>query len=449
MRILLLASHDKTQGKPTLGLLYLAAYARKVLGDFLTIKVVDHLIPLDSVVEFCPDIVGICVFTHQANIIKAWVDDLRKCIQVPIVLGGPHISAMPEWLPATCNVGVIGEGEITFSEVLQHCLEHDGKINPNKLSLICGVVFRNNQGGLEISAPRERVQDLDNIPFPDRDLIELENYLDRSNVFGNIFGRGTHMITSRGCPFECVYCSSNAFWGRRVRYHSPEYVVKEIALLIEKYNVEYIHIYDDLFIGKQSRVKEISDLIEYYGINKKVQFGIYATVNMINDEICVLLKKMGVINIDFGFESGTPRILEFLKAGAMTREQIINAVKVCKKHGFMVGGGFILGAPGETKQEMLDTLAFIKELDLTKFAHYILRPFPGTPLWNIAKEKGIVDDTMDFSLLELKKMGGYQDEKILRPLTNEVSTEDLIDVYNLFEEERSRKFSYRWDVERN
>ena len=446
MKILLIAGNSTSQGKPNLGLLYLASYMRKSYPD-VVFKYMDHIQDSFQEIEsYSPDVIGISALTVQIERVKRWTGKVKAIMDVPIIIGGPHISALPSHLPESCDMGVIGEGEETFRELIGYLLENQYDVCHDKLKRIRGIVFRDRFGNIFKAPKRPSIQSLDEIPFPARDIIDIEKYITENNVIGKHIGRGTFMFTSRGCPYNCVFCSSSAFWGKP-RYNSPERVIEEIRFLVEEYKVDIIHIYDDLFAFEKKRLGKIVSFIESEGIHKKVKFGLYSRPNVFDKALCRLLKRMNVVNIDFGFESGSPRVLEFLKSGTVTIEQSMRAVRLCKDFGFEVNGTFIIGNPDETEDEMMATLRLIKEMDIEKFTHFILCPYPGTPLWEWAKAKGMVSEDMDFSQLDIKKRGGFEQQDIDRQivLTDKVDKHRFFEIYNLIEKERENNFNYRWD----
>jgi len=221
--------------------------------------------------------------------------------------------------------------------------------------------------------------------------------------------------------------------------------------LIDIYNVELIHIYDSLFPADRQRLRLVTELIEQKGINKRVEIGLFSRVDLIDDEICCLLKRMGVIHIDIGMESGNQRILDFLNK-KITIKQIETAVSLCKKHRISVGGTFIIGSPTETEEEMLNTLEFIKKLKLDKFYFYTLTPFPGTPLYDYCIVHDLLPKELNFESFRqqtisespFRKMKAEEiinNQQIL--LTKEVSPQKYSEIYNKFVDEKARLYNLK------
>lgn len=182
-----------------------------------------------------------------------------------------------------------------------------------------------------------------------------------------------------------------------MRFHSAEYVIDEIKLLVEKYNIHYINFWDDLFHANVKRLRKIVKLFKQEKLD--VECGGQCHARLFNDEVAGLLKQMNFVYCGFGMESAVPRILKYLKCGATTVEDNYRAVRLCRKYDMMVGSGFILGSEGETEEDVQANVDFIKETKLDSYNFYTLTPYPGTPLWEEAKRKGIVSEDMDFSVL--------------------------------------------------
>jgi radical SAM superfamily enzyme YgiQ (UPF0313 family) len=438
-KLALIVADKEPQGAPFLGVAYLASYVRKYL-NLSNIKIFSYILKdFTELEDFSPDIVGISAMSPQFPAAIELSKKIKKELGVPIIVGGSHISALPELLPESCDIGVIGEGEQTLLELIS--LYTSKGWDKRSLYKIKGIAFRDDEK-IVVTNRRERIKPLDKIPYPARDSLDMEHFLQTGNTFGPHFGRGTHMFTSRGCPYNCVFCSSVAFWGKSL-LHSPEYTVGEIKALIETYGVELIHLYDDLFLINKKRLALISELIDSVGINKKVKFGILGRVDLFDEEICKYLKKMNVIHVNFGMESGCQRVLDFLKNKTITIQQTMDAVKLAKEYGFTVDGSFIIGSPDETEEEMLETLEFIKSLQLDKFAHFILTPYPGSDLWKIAEELGVVSEEMDWSRLWMSRrhLRNVEDQLVLN---KSISKERLFEIWKIFEKERLKLFDYNW-----
>lgn len=387
------ASTHLSGGTPPLGLGYLSSYLKKYL-DVNTV-LIDGAIG-ESIIEGIrkekPDVVGVTSTTLEFSEAERIGREIKSRFDVPILIGGVHISALPHTLPRCFDIGVIGEGEQTLLELMELYLKR-GSFSQEDLKRTKGVCFH-QRDEVVITEERELIKPLDRIPYPDRELFKMEKYYLKKGPFG----RETSMITSRGCPYRCVFCHSSRFW-KTVRFHSPEYVVGEIKHLTERYRVKYIIIFDDIFHLSKRRVKKIVSLLLNEKINEEVKFGIQARAGLLDKETRKLLKEMGVIYLGFGLESGSEKTLKFLKKGTVTVEDNKRAAKLAKQFGFKIGSGFMIGNPDETIEDLQLTYKFMVDNPLNVMNVYITTPLPGTELWEYAKKLGLVSEHMQWSKL--------------------------------------------------
>lgn len=401
---------------PPLGLCYLASSLEKGGHD---VKIIDAEVEgmdipklLKIVKSYSPDLVGITSTTpifHQA---KKLAEGIKKEMSIPIVIGGPHTTVMPEQSMAACNAfdyGIYGEGERTISE-FTHALE-DGET----LNNIEGLLFRAN-GKVVKNKPVKFEPNLDAIPFPNRSLLDIDKYLWSVPKKGIV--KFTTIMTSRGCPFNCIFCSQRTMFGTNVRYRTPGNILDEIEHIVNDLKINHIQFIDDTLTLKKDRVYEICKGILERGIN--VTWEGWTRANSVDEEMLRLMKRAGFIRVAFGIESGNPDILKVVKKG-VTLEQVKNAFKIAKKVGLETRGSVMLGHPYETKKTAMDTLNFIKNLKDCDQVHLnITTPYPGTELYRIAQnsEGGMRLLTNDFS--EYKRYGDAVIE------VNDLTREDLI-----------------------
>lgn len=412
---------------PSLGLGYLASYAKKY-GDFEDIKIIENEKEvLNLVKKGKVDIVGIKTVTpsykKSLNLAKK-IKAINK--HIPIILGGPHVTSMPDRLDKTFDIGVIGEGEETFLELLK-IYRRDRKFDIENLKKVNGIAYH-NQSKVIITEKRMPIKDLDLIPMPAFNLYD-KKYLTPSEVLCTHKKYvGMSIMTSRGCPYRCIYCQAVSQWGN-FRMHSAKRVVDEIKYLHNHFGVNGIAIVDDLFIANKKRVDEIVDLLEKEGLLGKIEYLVSGRANLINEELLKKLKKMGVVQISLGFETGSDRLLRYLKKDSVTVEQNFNAAKLIKKSGIKVYGLFMLGSPTETKEEMLETLEFFKKLDIDTASITITCPLPGTELWDDLYKRNIVNYDMDWDDFMNPV---YTPEKQLY-INDIVSHEEFIKIYKEFQ----------------
>ncbi|MFH1562156.1 MAG: radical SAM protein [Nitrospirota bacterium] len=373
---------------PPLGLALIAGYLQKhtnfkveiidALAEKLGIEEIENQVRQKS-----PDVVGITTTTFTLidvlNIANA-VKKVNKNIYV--VLGGPHLMIYPQETLTQKDVDavVIGEGEVTFCELVEHL--SDGK----PLDEIKGVGFKKEaclvDGKIIINQPREYIQDMDSLPFPARELLPLERYY-------SIHGQKEKMTTiffSRGCPYNCLFCY-HAF-GKKFRFRSPANVVDELQEIINL-GIKEIFFFDDLFTAKKDVAMGICEEI----IKRKLDivWEVRARINTVDKELLQKLKQAGCRRISYGVEAGTDRILKVLRKG-ITIQQVIEVFKLTKTVGLITYADFMIGSPSETRQEILETIRFVQKLkpDFAQFS--ITTPYPHTDLYQLGLEKKIFED---------------------------------------------------------
>ena len=406
---------------PNLGLGYLASFLRSYVDD-VDVRLVDRDLG-EALVEFQPDLVGISSVSQNYNRAKR-LARLSRQAGALVVVGGPHISAIPQTLSQDMDLGVVGEGEETLAEIVRTLRECGPQPDMSCFAKVPGLVFRSPDGTIHRTSPRSPIVPLDRIPFPARDL------LPRNSSY-------YHMISSRGCPYNCVFCSSTRFWNS-VRFHSPEYVVHEIETILDEYQPQYLTFFDDLFIASRKRLGRIVELIREKGIHKRVVFQVTVRANLVNEETVALWRQMNVFDTIIGLESGNERTLKFLK-GNVTLEQNQRAVQLLHDGGIGISATFVIGAPHETRAEILQTLDFIRRSPLDEARTYILTPLPGTPVWEYARERGLVSDDMDWDQLDLTE---NPSNKIV--LSETLTVEEMDELYALFDRERMSRHLRRF-----
>lgn len=387
MRLVLVNPWTFPATTPHFGLLCVASYLKSHM-DSVDISIIESEDPLSEIQKAKPDIVGITSNSEGFSKAIDTATKLKSQSGVPVIIGGVHISALPQTLPKCFDIGVIGEGEQTMLEILK-MFQRYGDFPKEELENTKGLVFH-GRNGTEITKPREQIKNIDDLSFPARDLVPMEAYFKRQlNLFG--VKRVVSIMTSRGCPYRCVYCGSPTHW-KGVRFHSVDYVLKEINHIIDTYQADGIMFWDDLFIAPPSRLKEMAQLVKKEGINKRVTFWGYVRANLITPGTCELLKEMNVRRAIFGLETGSERILRYLKKNSVALEDNKRAVELCRNYGITTSSGFMIGTPGETVEDLEQTYKFMKRYPLDNTQIYTLTPYPGTEVWEIAKSKGLVSD---------------------------------------------------------
>jgi len=373
---------------PPLGLMYLASYLLK--NSTHSVKIIDcelekinHEQLREILINEKPDVVGITTMTFTLPAVLSLVDLIKEIDPaIKTVLGGPHVFIYPK---ETINLPgidflVLGEGEITFKELLDNLYE------PAVLRQIKGLVFKD---GKEIvnTGLRPAIADLDELPFPARELLPYERYHSALSEKYPV----TTMFTSRGCPFNCLFCD-RPHLGKNFRCRSASNVVKEMETCAQM-GIKEIFIYDDTFTVNRQRVVDICQKIISRGIN--INWDIRARVDTVDLELLTLMKQAGCVRIHYGVEAGTQKILNVLRKG-ITIEKVINTFANTQKLGIMTLAYFMIGSPEETKEDIAETikLALAIKPDFVSFS--ITTPYPSTPLYQMGLDSGVL--TSDYWL---------------------------------------------------
>jgi anaerobic magnesium-protoporphyrin IX monomethyl ester cyclase len=329
-----------------------------------------------------PDIIGLTAtvleIARSCDISK----ELKKALPDSLlVIGGPHVTSLPTETMKNSgfDIGAIGEGEMTMLEIAQHV-----ENNNFDFSDVDGIIYRNN-GELKINKPRAYIQDLDSLPFPARHLFPpLSDYSPVPASYIKLpLG---HMMTSRGCPFQCIFCDRKVF-GNMTRMRSPKNVVDELEELINVHGAKEVKFFDDTFTLDQDRAFKIFDEMERRDI--KIPWSCLTRVNVVSRELLFRMKEMGCWQVAFGLESGDQDMLNRMKKG-ITLEQSRNAVRWTKEAGLNVRAYFVIGMPSETLESISKTSKFAQSLPIDVVTFYTLTLYPGNELYEIAKREGTI-----------------------------------------------------------
>ncbi|MGF1573347.1 MAG: B12-binding domain-containing radical SAM protein [Sumerlaeia bacterium] len=374
---------------PPLGIGYLSAWVKQHCPHVTTSF--HHTV--DELVHAKPDLIAVSSTTENfTDATKIATEAKDRLNGVPVVLGGMHITSIPHMLPKVYDCGVVGEGENVFLDLVRLYDASPNRI-PSELDLakLNGICWHQN-GRVVINPSSELIKNLDDLPYPDRETIDHGWKLDASDTI--------HLISSRGCPYKCSFCSSSLHW-KRFRFFSPEYVAKEIEYLRERYNPEILYFFDDLFVGHIGRWRKVVQLFRERKIHEGVQFRAYARVDLLTDQMAEEFDELNFRFIDFGLESNSQKILNYLTKTRVTPEINQQALDLCFKHNISVGANFIIGSPDESTEDFNLTYKFAEEnrIKIDRCSVGPLQPLPGTPIWNEAKSKGLVSDDMDFGYL--------------------------------------------------
>jgi anaerobic magnesium-protoporphyrin IX monomethyl ester cyclase len=379
---------------PPMGLLYLASSVKKAHGGRFQVEVLDTQVERMSydqirrhLADHKPNVVGVSSMTFLLmDSLK--VASIAKEVDpgIHVVIGGTHPTIYPEEMLSHTHIDsiVMGEGEHAFPELLAALDEG------RSLSGIAGVGFRES-GRIVVNPQGDFIQNLDALPFPDRDLLPTEKYY---NVLGDSKVVMTSLVTSRGCPFKCTFCTPKD--GKVCRMRSPENVVDEIEECYKK-GITDFDIVDDTFTLNKKRALAICDLILERGL--KITMDLRARVDTVNQELLDRMAEAGCNRVRFGVESGDPGVLRNIMKG-ITLEQVREAYRMAKKTGMVTFSYFMLGMPGETEVEIRKSLDLAKEI-APDFAQFLIfTPFPATPVYEEGMRQGILkgDYWREFSL---------------------------------------------------
>lgn len=398
MRVTLIYPRDIHETRfPPLGLMYIGAVLKNA-GH--SVKIIDPASQdtgfIKTVQDFNPQIIGISIMTTSYPRAVNLLRKLREKIpDVVYCAGGIHVTALPIKTLEDLNLDfvVIGEGEFTMREVCER-LENGGNLDGVK-----GIIYRDrSKDKLINNGPRDFIQNLDDLPFPNRDLLpSFEKYLLPSGViYGFYFQRSTTIFASRGCPFHCIYCGSHLIFGRKVRLRSVDNVIAEIEDLIKKYDIEALYFLDDTFTLNSKWVTEFCRQMR----EKKIQisWACQARVDTVSEDLLSTMKRAGCVSVEFGVESGSDEVLKVMKKG-ISREKIIKAFDDIRKVGLTSSAYFMLGNPGEKHEDINQTFKVAKRIKANRTRFYFTVPFPGTELDRMAKENSWYSPDMNFTEL--------------------------------------------------
>lgn len=369
---------------PHLGILYIAAYLRekglkdiRVIDDYFLNLTTDQL---ENEIKQA-DVVGVTGSTCQFK----WameISELCKKHNVLSVMGGVHASPIPKEVleKSEFDIVVKGEGEETFCEIVKTYDKRKDKNKTDKsiFKQLKGLVYRDNNGNITQNQDREFINNLDELPFPARDLVDITAYPTKKLArFSEL--KYTSLISSRGCPSACVFCSSPITWKRTIRTRSAENVVKEIKFLKEAHGFKCFHFSDDTFTVSKQRVKDFCKVLLNENLN--IEWSCITRPDRVDLELFKLMKKSGCVQVDLGVESGNEDLLKVAKK-YFSLNQIEAAFKAAKQAGISTRAFFLIGLPGETVKTVLNTVRFARKIKPDSCIYTVMLPFPGTEAYN-------------------------------------------------------------------
>jgi len=391
------APGDRVQLVPPIGLLYLAANCRKYGLDVSIIDAAALGYGIDETVKSIlagkPKFVGFSANTLSISSAARCAKKLRELAPDTFnIIGGPHVSSCPERTMELFNhfdAGVIGEGEQTIVELI------DAVKVEKDLERVTGIVYRSGDE-IKKTLPREYIKDLDELPMPAWDLLpSYKAYKPSSTRFSR--PPVGSIITSRGCPGECTFCDRSVF-GRVWRGHGADYVLEMIKENIRRHHIRSLVINDDTFVINRKRLVRICERMAEERFNLK--WSCSARINEMTLEKLQLMKKAGCFQIAYGIESGSQAILDLMKKKT-SPDHMRKVIEDTRRAGIRSKGYFIIGHPGETSETMQETIDFALSVPLDDAQFTFLTPFPGTEVYQKAKESGFfIEEWEKMSLWE-------------------------------------------------
>ncbi len=380
---------------PSMGLAYIAAVAEQQGYPVAVIDAEatgqDYPDIEKAIREYQPDVIGFQTFC--ANLPRCRkVAGIAKSVNpdITVVFGGVQATLFPEEQLQDKNVDVVvrGEGELSFAALLNAIETH------RDLADVRGIMFRNTSGECVATPPMDLIPSLDDLPRPALHLFPMESYHSSAQLRGS---RTLHLLTSRGCPFQCSYCSGDLIFGRTFRFRSPEKVIEDIQWLISEYHIDGLQFYDETFTVNRDRVFALCDAMDRAGI--RLPWAIFTRVDLVDEELLRRMHASGCYQIFFGVETGVPRLLKLIRKGT-TLDQARNAFKLTRKIGIETVASFMLTLPGERTEDTQESIRFGIELDPDYIYWLTFVPYPGNDLAEIARQSGAIinDDPTTYNV---------------------------------------------------
>tara|TARA_B100001964_G_scaffold214613_1_gene252329 strand:+ start:1040 stop:2557 length:1518 start_codon:yes stop_codon:yes gene_type:complete len=369
--------------RPPLGLMYIASCLRKnnINPSIIDIKskenktiVLSKII--DQVKKENPKIVGIsCMSSDYSDTIKLTRKIKNISKKTIVIVGGIHATLYPDHFlnnEKLVDFVVMGEGENSCSQLVTALLEG------SSINDMTGVGYLNKFGEIVIN-PASSIKDLNSLPMPAYGLVDMEFYTEVNEwIIRGIPISGFYLFTSRSCPFDCSFCANKYLFGRGQRFRKPELVVDEISLLIEKYKIDGLYFYDDTFTTNKNHVFEICNEIKKRGLN--FLWGCETRANLLNEELLREMKSAGCLQIDFGVETASTKLLNKINKG-VTVDAVRKAYNLCDKLGIRKLSNYLFNLPGESEADVKQTIALAKELNSDINVFNCMTLYPGTDMF--------------------------------------------------------------------
>ncbi len=397
-------------------------YHEEPLGD----NIIRYGLSFDEITrrvgEFRPDLVGVSnLFSSSAE------DSLRVCTAIKAagadivtMIGGPHPSAIPEH-PLSCpdvDFAVLGEGEIPAQSVVRALEKGDE-------TLLEGIAFIKD-GKMVRYERKKYVDNLDDLPFPARHLLPMDKYLAISNAYLTTRRTPfTPMITSRGCPAKCTFCPVHAAWGKQWRARSPENVIAEIDELVGKYGIRELHFDDDNITLDKARAMKLFQMMidRKYDLIWTAPSGI--ALWALDEELIEKMAESGCYKLFMAIESGDEYVLKHIIRKPLKLKNVLPLAKKIREMGIEMEAFFVVGMPGETREQLRQTFRFARKLDADNTLYFYANPIPGSPLYDESIKHQYLAKEFDYTKLRVSTANLNTPQMPARELERLVARENL------------------------
>jgi radical SAM superfamily enzyme YgiQ (UPF0313 family) len=381
-RLLLVRAFVQLKGGgpvPPLGLLSLAAVLRRRFGDSVEVRVLDTGLVGEEAVRreleaWKPDLLGLSAMSCEAPLLQSLAATARAaCPACLVVVGGPHATVERAALLADPNLDlvVVGEGERTILGLVERLREGRGWEG------LAGVCFRASDGQAVSNPPVEPIQDLDSLPYPAWDLVDLPAYARNRSWNGTLKAPFyATIVTSRGCPYGCTFCHN--LFGKAVRLRSAAGVLAELRHLRDVVGAREVHVLDDVFNIDRERVKAICQGLIEARLGLSLSFPNGLRADILTPELVGLLGRAGTYKVNFGFETASPRLQESI-GKRLDIPRALAAIEATSRSGIITGAYFMMGFPSETREEIDSTIELARRSRLDVAWFFKATPYPGSP----------------------------------------------------------------------